>query len=133
MPDSHDIYDPNSVEMKMPQDGFVESEPETKQIPLMPIILFGVILILIGILGALLWWGSQFLTGPEVASPTPVATRPTAAENNEPESTNAEADLTVIQALSTSDEITAIEADLFGTDIEGLDPEITTLNQIFGE
>lgn len=129
--DSRNIYDPNKVDMKMPEDNFLETEPTTTSIPLMPIILFGVILVLIGILGGLLWWGSQFFTTPEVASPTPIATRPTAEENNEPESENAEAAVSTLEAQSTSLELESIEADLINTNLDILDSELNVINQIF--
>ena len=129
---SNDLYDPNNVDMHLPDENFIDAEPTTKSLPLMPIILFGAILLLIGILGALLWWGSTFFTLPTVASPEPVATRPTAEQNNEPESANAEANVQVLDTLSTSNELPAIKADLFGTTIEGIDSEITAIDQALG-
>ena len=126
------IYDPNNVEMHMPEDNYIESEPTTNTIPLMPIILIGVILLLIGILGGLLWWGSTFFSPISVATPEPVATRPTAEQNNEPESTNAEADVQVIRTLSPSNELSAIKADLFATDVDSVDKEMSVIDQTLG-
>ena len=126
------VYDPNNVQMHVPESTNLQSEKEVKHFSVMPIILVGLILILVGILGALLWWGLGFMQTPEVATPTPTTQRPTAAQNNEPESTNAEADITGIQAVSSSDELSAIQADLFGTDIDGLDPEVPIIDRAVG-
>ncbi|MEL6805220.1 MAG: hypothetical protein AAFO91_15725, partial [Bacteroidota bacterium] len=119
-----DLYDPNSVEMRLPDTPVKEVEETKAQIPLMPIILFGLVLILIGLLGGLLWWGSTFFMTPAIVTPEPIITRPTAEENNEPESSNAEAEVDVLNALSTSNELSAIESDLFGTEIDSLDKEL---------
>jgi hypothetical protein len=50
--------------------------------------------------------------------------RPTAEMNKEPETTNAVAEVDSFGALSTSDEITAIEADLESTNLGELETEL---------
>lgn len=126
------IYDPESVEMKMPEDTILTTDVTTKTIPAMPLVLFGLILILIGILGGLLWWGLQLLND-QSAAQVPTATRPTAEENNEPESTNAEAEVETSAVLSPSDELPAIENDLRGTSIETLDTELIAIDNLLSQ
>ena len=116
----------------MPEEDFLETEPATKTLPSMPLILFGVILLLIGILGGLLWWGTQIINTAPEANPVPTATRPTPEENNEPESNNAEADVQIINTVSSSDQVEAIMADIESTDIETLDKELTTIDNELG-
>ena len=110
----NNLYDPNDVEMKMPEENFFATDEPTKTISVLPIAIFAIIIVLIGILGALLWWGSELFKLNSYAPPAPVATRPTAEQNNEPESTTAEAQVETLQAVSTSDDIYAIKADLDG-------------------
>ena len=62
----------------------------------------------------------------EINTPT-TAARPTAEENNEPESTKAEAEVETMQALSTSDSLSAIEADLDNTELDELDSELQAI------
>ena len=79
------------------------------------------ILIFIG----LFVWGS--LLSQPVSEPTPSALRPTAAENNEPESTRAEAVVETAAALSPSDSLDAIVADLENTDTRSVRNDLTTI------
>ena len=50
--------------------------------------------------------------------------RPTAEMNKEPETTNTVAEVDSFSALSTSDELSAIEADLESTNLDGLEAEL---------
>lgn len=52
--------------------------------------------------------------------PMPEATRPTVEENDEPESTTAEATTETIQVMSPSTELTSIQVDLEATRIDPL-------------
>ena len=79
------------------------------------------IIVLMFVLGGLYLWGETKQTNTGEPEPTK-STRPTAVENNEPESTNAEADVETLGAMSTSDELSAIEADLGSTILT--DPEV---------
>jgi cytoskeletal protein RodZ len=72
------------------------------------------------LIGLFLWFKAS--QTPPVALPTP--TRPTAEINNEPESTTAEAQTESFGAMSTSDEIEAIEADLESTNLDSLESEL---------
>lgn len=111
-------------EMKMPEESFgaVEAEPNTASH--LGFILGALIIILVLLLGGLYLWSTTFNQETEVI---PEATRPTAAENNEPESTNAEAQVETMGALSTSNSLDAIDADLDSTDTTGLDVEMTDI------
>lgn len=126
--ENKDFLDFKNVEMKMPEDAFLETDATTKTIPILPFVLVGVILLLVGILGGILWWGSEILNSKESANVTPTAQRPTAEENNEPESNNAEADVQIIRTFSSSDSVGAIEADVSATDIENLDQGIQDID-----
>jgi hypothetical protein len=56
--------------------------------------------------------------------------RPTAEENNEPESTTAEARVQASQTLSSSDELSSIEADLTGTDDLELEADFAAIESV---
>lgn len=80
------------------------------------IVLGVLIVILICILGGLYMW-SETLKKNEQVPATLESGRPTVEENNEPESTNAEAEVETLNALSPSNELGAIEADLQNTQV----------------
>lgn len=89
-------------------------------------LIIGVVIILVTIaLIGLYVWNQLMVNAPVTAPPTPE--RPTAAENNEPESTTAEAETEVLQVVSTSDELSAIEADLDATNLETIDTELNAI------
>ena len=52
----------------------------------------------------------------------------TAEENNEPESTTADAQVQALETVSTSNEIEAIEADIESTDLDELDAELEAID-----
>ena len=119
------IEKPNleNLEMHMPEGEMAipETEPPQK-------ITNGPILILLtlihrAILGCMYWWYVQMSKNTAL----PEYTRPTPEENNEPESTTAEAQTETMQAVSTSDELGAIEGDLEGTNLDALDAEIEAI------
>jgi hypothetical protein len=82
------------------------------------IILSVLIVILMCILGGLYAWSEVLIKNKALEDTLPTSTRPTEEQNNEPESTTAEAAVDTLGAMSTSDEIDAIEADLLSTPIE---------------
>ncbi|MCA9366387.1 hypothetical protein KC722_02295 [Candidatus Kaiserbacteria bacterium] len=120
------IYNLPEDQIHLPDSEVLETEPTTGRLP-MTIILIGLVIILIGILGGLIWWGRELLLQSTPPAVVPIATRPTAEENNEPESTKAEAEVETLGAMSTSDEIDAIESDLIGTNVDSLDAELPAI------
>jgi hypothetical protein len=93
-------------------------------------LLLGIVgLLLLFIFGGLFVWFSA-LMGDDAAMVAETLTRPTAEQNNEPESTTAEAAVETAGALSTSDELDPIEADLEATmldidaDLAAIDAEL---------
>lgn len=77
------------------------------------------------ILGLILWYQKDANT---IQPITPQ--RPSAAQNNEPESTTAEAEVESLSALSTSDEIPALEADLESTNLSSLTSDLNQIDAI---
>lgn len=113
----------DNVEMHMPEGSLAIPEGESDQkIANGPIIVLLVVL-LIFIIGGMYWWYTQM----QNSAPLPVPTRPTAEQNNEPESTTAEAQVETMQAVSSSDEVGAIEADLESTNLDSLDAELQAI------
>ncbi len=74
--------------------------------------------ILVALLGGIYYWYTILMSTPIEA---PLPTRPTAEQNNEPESTTAEARTAATDVVSTSDELDAIAADAGSTNFEPLD------------
>lgn len=128
-----EIQTPNfeGEEMKMPEN--TDAPPTTKEgasstINSNGIILIILSLLLILILGGMYYWFSTLNTLSDIQPTPPHVERPTAEENNEPESTTAEAQTEAMQVTSTSDEIQAITADLEGTDLDSLDAEMAAID-----
>ena len=114
-------------EMKMPENSVIGSAPAAeRQAPVSGIIIALLAILLIGILAGMYYWFSQLTAQNQPIAPA--VERPTAEENNEPESTTAEAAVETQAALSTSDEISAIEADIEATDLDTLDAELTAID-----
>jgi len=125
------IPDFKDEEMKMPEnyDFQTPQTDEEKQL-LSPALLAVLAIILIAILAGLYYWFIT-MTNTTKDTQTQVTTpveRPTPAENNEPESTTAEAQTEALGTTSTSDEISAIEADLESTDLDSLDAELNAID-----
>ncbi len=89
-----------------------------------PILVLLAVIMLI-ILGGMYYWYTTI--DQTVATKQVNPSRPTAEQNNEPESTTAEAQTEAMEVVSTSDEINAIEADLESTDLESLDAEMQAI------
>lgn len=114
--------DLDNLQMHMPEGDLAIPAEEPQKITNAPIlILLGVLLL--GVLGALVWW---YMNLPQPVETTP-ATRPTAEQNNEPESTTAEAQTENLGVMSNSDDLGTIEADLEGTSLDSLDTEINAI------
>ncbi|MAZ29671.1 hypothetical protein CL655_00085 [bacterium] len=92
-------------------------------------LLVAIIFVLIAILVALLLWLYQLRQVADEPVITP--TRPTAEQNDEPESTTAEAAAAAQQVMSPSTELSSIETDLNGTQIVDLDPLFADIEAMF--
>lgn len=129
MNDNQNIPSPNyeGEEMKMPENAAAAPEDTAADEPRLvsgPILLL-LAAALIAILGGLYYWFSTLT--PTTPMPAPAVERPSAEENNEPESTTAEAQVETMSATSPSDEIEAIEADIEATNLDSLDAEMTAI------
>lgn len=100
-----------------------ESYLEKKLHPHVGPILGVIAIMLVLILAGLYIWGGM-LTEQTVVVPEPIV-------NNEPETPRAEADIQILKTLSPSDELSAIEADLFSTDSNSLDTDLNTIDVEF--
>jgi cytoskeletal protein RodZ len=114
-------------ELKMPEEAFGSSGP-LPQSSHFGIVLGALILILTTILIGLYVWAKTLQGNMALVEQIPESSRPTAEENNEPESTNAEADVQVLETQSTSDELGPIEADLESTNTETFEAEINAID-----
>ncbi len=85
-----------------------------------------VLFLLLGIILALLFY--WYYLRQNNISPA-VSLRPTYETNKEPESTTAQAQYESLGVLSTSDELSAITADLESTDLTSLDLELAQIDQ----
>jgi cytoskeletal protein RodZ len=114
-------------ELKMPEESFGVSSVGEVHSSQLGLILGILIVFLMLILAGLFLWGEylhQTTTPPLEEVPIE---RPTSEQNNEPESNNAEAQVETMSALSTSDELGTIEADLSGTDVDNITAEETAI------
>lgn len=113
------VPDFEGEEMKMPENTDIQpeqinqKEPSIVNLPL----LLTLTLLLILILGGMYYWFFIIQSTSDTPVDTPV-TRPTFEENNEPESTTAEARTEINNVTSPSDELSAIENDLDSTLID---------------
>ena len=116
---SDKVIEPNfeGEEMRLPTVGTTRATaPTTTQSLLTWPIIILLFLILVAILGGLSYW-YLLVTKPEMLD---TITRPTAEQNNEPESTTNEARAGFTDVISTSDEPDAIRADLESTQFEDI-------------
>lgn len=82
-------------------------------------------LILIAIFGGLAYW--YYLVTMMSVTPAASNTRPTAEMNQEPETPTSVARTEAMDVVSTSDELSAIEADIESTNIDDLDMEMNAI------
>jgi hypothetical protein len=105
--------------------------PVTKNETLMPEsiangpILILLVVLLLAVLGGMYRW---FVVLNKDVPTIMTSSRPTAAENKEPESTTARAQVEAYKTVSNSDEVPAIEADVEGTNLDSLDSELTAID-----
>lgn len=108
-------------DMKMPEQVFTDTPAEPEPPSVSGALIVAIIIVLVVILGGLYLWSMSLN---QSYDESPSVTRPTAEENNEPESTQAEAEVASQAAVSTSDELSPIEADLSATNLDSLDAEL---------
>lgn len=113
-------------ELKMPSARLasVAQRPLEKS-KMAPVILSTLVILLLVVLAGLYYWQQLLTTTPLVPS---TSLRPTAEQNQEPESTTARAQTDSIATVNTSDELTAIEADLDSTNLNSLDSELRAID-----
>ena len=87
--------------------------------------IIGLFALLVALLIGLYFW----ITAEKQIPTAPIPSRPTYETNREPESTTARAQVESLGILSTSDELTAIEADLESTALDTLDADLIQINQ----
>lgn len=115
--DNKEVLIPNfeGEKMKMPENTDLQTEEtEVKSVVSAPILIILTFLLVL-ILGGMYYWFFAINKSPEII---PASDRPTAEENNEPESNTAEAQVNITDTTSSSDEIDMIEADLDSTIID---------------
>lgn len=116
--------------MKMPESSvgdMVATEPRMQGINHLAILTL-MFLALVAILGGLFFWFLDIMENRQLntVAPAPV-TRPTDVENNEPESTTAEARTESMTVMSTSDDLNVIEADVMSTNLNDLELEFNAI------
>lgn len=124
--DEHHAPEVSLEEMKLPESDVHTplTEEQTEKLNLGPVIGILIVVALL-LLAGLYIWSTTLISEPP--APTPAASRPLPRDNNEPESTRAEADTQILNTVSNSDELEAIEADLESTDLESLDAELQAI------
>jgi len=128
MSQNNEVVEPNfeGEEMRMPSEATpIIPEEKEESILSAPIIAL-LFLILAAILGGLFYWYTIVMSTP-VTQPT-IPPRPTAAQNTEPETTTANAQTGAMDVVSTSDEISAINADLSSTDLSSIETDLNTMD-----
>jgi hypothetical protein len=123
----HTIVEPNfeGEAMHMPstkvsQPVIDDATPRLLTAPIIVLLFF----ILVAILGGFYYWYTIVMSEQVVPE---TGTRPTAEQNNEPESTTAEARTGLMDVVSTSDELDAIAADAQSTNLDDLTTEVTAI------
>jgi cytoskeletal protein RodZ len=113
--------------MKMPENNDLpESDTNESSSIINAPLLFTLAVLLVLILAGMFYWFNVVSQNAE--TPTTTVERPTPEENNEPESTTAEAQVETMQAVSTSDEISAIESDIEGTMLDNIANELNAID-----
>lgn len=79
------------------------------------------VIMLVLILSGLYLWGEMLSKQAQTTDETPIV-------NNEPETPRATADAQILDTLSPSDELDAIDADLNSTQLDSLDTELNTID-----
>ncbi len=109
-------------EMNVPEE-FTQEEHLSHLGPILGVL----IVVLVLILGGLYLWGATLSEGPQHMD-TAEETAPREIENKEPETPRAEADTQILETVSSSDEIEAIETDIDNTNLDTLDAEMEAID-----
>lgn len=111
------LNDPMSGNVPMHMPASLTSRPHAHIGPIL-----GVLVIMLAlILGGLYLWGETLSTKVPVITPEPIV-------NNEPETPRAVADTQILETLSPSDDLDAIEADVNSTNFDSLDTDFTAID-----
>ena len=135
--------DLQNVELKMPEENFLGTEPQPKKSSFwVKFLLILIVLLMMGLAGALWWFKDDILNRllPPIPSPTlepsiSTTTEPVKQEEVEtvPEPkvilSNFEIELQAINKVSESDEVEAIESDFNNTDLDGLDEDFQAMEE----
>jgi hypothetical protein len=88
------------------------------------------VLMLVLILGGLYLWGGELKKQEQQIVQPPII-------NNEPETPRAEADVDILNTLSSSDELDALQADITNTNLDSINADLNTVdaetNALFAE
>lgn len=115
-------YTPEEIEQPVPgtEDSFeAPPEPEGESANLIVIVAVLVVVFVLALVGLYIW-GSMLSSEPE-------ANELRVIENNEPETVRADADVQILETVSTSDTIEAIEADIESTNLDSLENELNMI------
>lgn len=112
--------EPEQNTIPVPKQDLVEPESIANG----PILILLVVLLL-AVLGGMYRW---FVILNKDVPTIMTGSRPTAAENKEPETPTAQAQVEAYKVVSNSDEVPAIEADVEGTNLDSLDSELTAID-----
>lgn len=128
MPESIREPEFEGEKMKMPNGTISETtEPEVPNSNHLALIVL-LTLVILSLLVGLIFWFLTIMENQDKAVPSaPEISRPTAEENNEPESTTAETGTDAMGVVSTSDELSAIEADLESTKLDGIEQDFAAI------
>jgi hypothetical protein len=106
-----------------------EQARELQQYPSLLAVAALVILLIALLLGILYVWGSV-LTHDGITQTAPTAQKPLI--NNEPETPRMTADVQALNTLSSSDELSAIRADLESTSLNSIDTDMQSIEAELG-
>jgi hypothetical protein len=116
------------AEMKIPTS-MKTAAPDTTNTSLVngPILIL-LFAILVALLGGIYYWYTILMSEQII----PPASRPTPEQNNEPESTTAEARTGATDIVSTSDELDALQADIESTNFDDIADGFTAIENELG-
>ena len=90
-----------------------------------PLLWLMILLLLIILVGMFFWYN----TLQQTVEQDPRPARPTAEQNREPESRNAQTDVMILQTLSTSDTLEVLKNDLDNTNLSNLTSELEIIDR----